>query len=273
MRFNIKIKWGLIIIFALCILSGCAQPLTPVSALNAIADTEIEEWDLLWVSDSSGWNVADIYGEYLTEDLGIKVNVLDKWKGGLPAGKLLKALQGEKTGDNDLDKIREYVEQAEIIVIYGNPEWSGSDENPGDWNCGQHISKCYVNACNMDTFEVYIEHLKEIYSIIYEIRKGKPTMLRAFDAYNPKLVSQCTPDDVFNACRACWENYNKAIHQAADEMGVPVANAFDAWNGLDHTEDPNDKGFTQSDRIHPNKKGAAVIAGLLRDIGYEMVTP
>ncbi len=98
-------------------------------------------------------------------------------------------------------------------------------------------------------------------------------MIRAFDAYNPRLVSQCLPDGVFDECRACWENYNKAIHIAADEMGVPVANVFDAWNGIDHTEDPNEKGYVRDDGEHPNEKGADVIANLIRNLGYEMVIP
>lgn len=232
-----------------------------------------QELDLLWVTDSSGWGVANIYGEFIAQDLGMKVNVLDKWKGGLAAGRLLNALRGETTDEYDLDRMRDYVQDAEIIVIYGNPEQSVSDDNPWDWNCGQDFSECYVTACEMDTFEKYIADLKEIYSIIFSLRKGKPTIIRAIDAYNPKLIRQCKPDGAYTECLLCWENYNRAIHMAADEMGVPVANVFDAWNGPDHTEDPNDKGFTQADKIHPNEAGATVIAELLRDFGYEAVIP
>jgi lysophospholipase L1-like esterase len=142
-----------------------------------------------------------------------------------------------------------------------------------DWNCGQdELHSCYVNSCGMETFELYIEHLQEIYSIIFTVRAGKPTMVRAFDAYNPRIVQDCTPDGAFEACLDCFENYNKAIHQAADEMGVPVANVFDAWNGPDHTEDPNAKGYTK-DGVHPNETVARVIADLLRAIGYEMIIP
>ena len=56
-------------------------------------------------------------------------------------------------------------------------------------------------------------------------------------------------------------------------MGVPIANAFDAWNGIDHNEDPVEKGFTQEDDIHPNELGARVIAQLLRELGYEPIVP
>jgi hypothetical protein len=125
----------------------------------------------------------------------------------------------------------------------------------------------------MDSFSKYIADLKEIYAIIYEIRQGKPTIIRAIDAYNPCLVRACQPDGVFDVCVECWETYNKAIHQAADEMGVPVANVFDAWNGTDHLDDPVVKGYTQEDNIHPSIEGATVIAQLLRDLGYEPIMP
>jgi hypothetical protein len=256
---------------------GCAASNTGESrsktAQEVIAEQGVQEWDLLWVSDSSGWGVAEIYGAYLAEDLGIKINVMDKCMGFLSAGEILMPLKGEHTYNLELEKMRNYFQEAEIIVIYGNPEKSISEENPMDWNCGQDgLNTCYVNSCGMEAFELYIEHMKEIYAVIFSEREGQPTMLRTFDAYNPRLVRQCTPDGAFDACLECWENYNKAIHQAADEMGVPVAGVFVAWNGPDHTEDPNEKGYTK-DGVHPNETGARVIADLLRATGYEMIIP
>jgi hypothetical protein len=256
---------------------GCAASNTGESrsktAQEVIAEQGVQEWDLLWVSDSSGWGVAEIYGAYLAEDLGIKINVMDKCMGFLSAGEILMPLKGEHTYNLELEKMRNYFQEAEIIVIYGNPEKSISEENPMDWNCGQDgLNTCYVNSCGMEAFELYIEHMKEIYAIIFSERSGQPTMLRTFDAYNPRYTRYCTPEGVLDACVECWENYNKAIHQAADEMGVPVAGVFDAWNGPDHTEDPNEKGYTK-DGVHPNETGARVIADLLRATGYEMIIP
>lgn len=233
-----------------------------------------DTWDLLWISDSSGWGVADIYGQYIAEDNDVEVNVMDNWQGGLSAGRILQGLKEQNTHNLDLDKLNESIAEAEVIVIYGNPEDSHDPNNPWDWNCGQTtLVSCYVNNCAMESFSQYISDLKEIYSIIFEIRQGKPTIIRAIDAYNPNLVSHCQPDGMFDDCLACWENYNLAIHQAADEMGVPVAPVFDAWNGLDHTENPVEKGYTREDDTHPSDLGATVIADLLRELGYESITP
>lgn len=262
-----------IIVFSLLIISlvACNQDNT-INAKEVIEKDNVKEWDLLWISDSSGWGVTDVYAAYVAEDLGIDIKVNDQSISGAAVGEVLAALKGEPTSSFNLANMDKFIKDAEIIVFYGNPTDSVVPDNPWDWNCGQGVEVCYVNDCEMDTFDLYIEHIKEVYSIIHTLREGQPTIIRAYDAYNPRLKSQCSEDGVFDECLQCWENYNKAIHTAADEMGVPVANVFDAWNGPDHTEDPNDKGYT-IDGEHPNEKGADVIANLIRDLGYEMVIP
>ena len=158
-----------------------------------------------------------------------------------------------------------------MIVFYANPEESIDEDNPTDSNCAHSSATTYVNACEMDTFGLYIQHLELIYQHIFELRGDQPIIVRAFDAYNP-IPARWEEDGTFDACHACWENYNAAIHQAASEYYIPVARVNDAWNGPDHNEDPNDKGYT-ADGIHPNELGAQVIAEELRKLGYDPDTP
>ncbi len=233
-----------------------------------------DTWDLLWISDSSGWGVADIYGQFIAEDNDVEVNVMDKWQGALSAGRILQGLKEQNTYNLDLDNLREFIAEAEVIVIYGNPEDSRDPSNPGDWNCGQaSLESCYVNNCTLESFSQYIADLKEIYSIIFKIREGKPTIIQAIDSYNPRLVSNCQAEGMFDECVACWETYNQAIHLAAEEMGVPVAPVFDTWNGPDHTENPVEKGYTREDNEHPSVLGATATAQALRELGYEPIIP
>lgn len=268
---KMRIKFIFIAVL-LVITSGCSVFADGKSEKSVMI--EEETWDLLWVSDSSGWNVAEIYGEFIAKDNQVEVKVNDMWKGGLSAGRILQGLTDQNTYDYDLDHLREYIDESEIIVIYGNPEDSINPSNPMEWNCGQSdIEDCYVTDCRPETFSTYVNDLKAIYAQIYEIRKGKPTIIRAIDAYNPLLLSQCQVDGVLDVCVTCWETYNEAIHQAADEMNVPVARVFDAWNGMDHRESPVEKGYTQPDNIHPNQEGAEVIAQLLRELGYQAILP
>jgi len=232
---------------------------------------EMEQWDLLWISDSSGWGVAEIYAAYIEEDTGIPVNVYDYWDGGLSAGTILDILEGGNHPDVELDKIPELIPEVEVIVFYANPEESVDADDPMDWNCGQSPLKTYVNTCEMDTFALYTQHLESIYEHIFELRDGRPLIIRAYDAYNPALA-RWEKDGTFDACQVCWGNYNTAIHQAAAKFNIPVAKVYDAWNGPDHDQDPNVKGYTK-DGIHPNELGAQVIAEELRKLGYDPVTP
>jgi hypothetical protein len=233
---------------------------------------EMEEWDLLWISDSSGWGVAEVYAAYIEEDTGIPVNVYDYWDGGLSAGTILDILEGGSNFNAELDRIPERIPEMEVIVFYTNPEESVDADNPWDWNCGQStLLKTYVNACEMDTFALYTQHLESIYQHIFDLHNGRPLIIRAYDAYNPTLA-RWEKDGTFDACQACWGNYNAAIHQAAAKFDIPVAKVYDAWNGSDHNQDPNDKGYTK-DGIHPNELGAQVIAEELRKLGYDPVTP
>lgn len=252
------------------LLTACATPAEQQD--NATTGLmALDEWDLLWISDSSGWGVAEVYGDYIEEDTGKTVNVYDSWDGGLSAGTILDILEGGKNPNAKLAKIPELIPEMEVIVFYTNPEESINEAKPMDFNCGQGNSKTFVNACDLDNFSVYIENLKSIYQHIFDLRGDQPTIVRAFDAYNPTLA-RWEQDGTFDICQDCWGNYNAAIHQAASQYNIPVARVYDAWNGPDHNEDPNDKGYTK-DGIHPNEVGAQVIAEELRKLGYDPVAP
>jgi hypothetical protein len=234
---------------------------------------DLEEWDLLWISDSSGWDVADVYAEMVAEDTGKTINVNDKWIGGLPAGDIYLALTGQYDGPSmSLEKMPEYVAEAELIVFYGNPIGSINPERPGDWDCIA-TTGAYVNDCDPEIFSTYIDHIETIYQRIFELREGQPTIIRAFDAYYPLIDQRMEDGDSYQACKACWANYNAAMHQAAESMNVPIAEVSLLWNGPDWDIDPDsDLGYTK-DIEHPNALGAEVIAQALRELGYEPVEP
>lgn len=250
--------------------------LVPTSELESNVEIipleNLEEWDLLWISDSSGWDVADVYAAMVAEDTGKTINVQDKWVGGLPAGVIYESLTGQYSGPSmEMDKMPELVAEAEIIVFYGNPSESINESRPGDWECTSGYGS-YVVDCDPEIFSVYIEHLEAIYQKMFELRAGQPTIIRTYDAYNPR-INIFKEQGVYEDCRQCWGiNYNAAIHQAAAAFNIPVAGIAEAWNGPNWDTDPNDLGYTK-DGEHPNELGAQVIAQALRDLGYEPVAP
>ncbi len=230
---------------------------------------DLDQWDLVWISDSSGWGVAEQYARMIEEDTGKTVIVHDQWVGGLPAKEVLTVLQGGKTYKGKLKMLPDLIPEAEIIVFYGNPTESIDEENPNDWDCTSDDLQ-YVKRCDPATFQQYISDLEEVYSLLIELRGGEPTILRTFTAYN--FPAKWERDGVYDACKECWTNYNQAIKTAAAAYNVPVAPAMEAWTGPDLSLDPNDQDLTR-DGTHPNEKGAELIAQSLRELGYEPTIP
>jgi hypothetical protein len=243
-----------------------------LSACSSTPDLDdLEEWDLVWISDSSGWDVAQIYADYIEEDTGKTVVVHDLWIGALPAGDILDALNGNPPmGNRELKEALTLIPEAEVIIVYGNPEKSVVEDNPGDWYCFPG-GPLYVNNCEPEIFDLYVQHLGEIFEKILELRDGQPTIIRTFDAYNP-IISQRVGQTGYEECIACWMNYNAAIHQAAEAHNIPIALVADAWNGSDYLKNPKEMGYLR-DGIHPSEAGGEVIAQLLRELGYEPVEP
>ncbi len=229
---------------------------------------EMDEWDLVWISDSSGWGVAEVYAQMVEEDVGVQVNLFDNWIGALPAGEVLRVLNGGPTASYTLEQLAEQIKEAEIIVFYANAEQSIDENFPGDWHCIPG-AKPYVNSC--PDFQIYVQDLQQIYQKIFELREGQPTIVRVYDAYNP-LIAKFHEFGVYEDCKSCWLAYNDAIHRAASPFGIPVAKVLEAWNGPEFDQDPVALGYT-SDGIHPSEVGAERIAEAIRILGYEPVSP
>jgi hypothetical protein len=185
--------------------------------------------------------------------------VRDRWQGGLSATSLLNKLQNN-------EQWRGWARDAEVVVYFGNPLGSAT----GDWDCIPRGN--YVNDCSPETFIGYRETLEAIVEEIFALREGEPTIIRATDFYVP-ILRQWREAGLEEACTQCLENMIEAIHQAAAAHNVPVAHVYDAFNGPNHDEDPRDKGYIASDGQHTSVLGQQVIAGLLRELGYEPVAP
>jgi len=161
------------------------------------------------------------------------VRVRDHAIGGLPLEKVRQMVSDEAT-------IRKEVADAEIIVVYGNP----SNTAPGDmFTCVSTLKgrrdppKRYSSA----DFAPYGDVLRDIYDVIFKLRAGQPTVIRAFDEFNGMLAAW-REAGIEAECTAGWEASAGAIREAADEYGALTASFCDAVNGTDHDEDPREKG-------------------------------
>ncbi|MFP3855166.1 MAG: hypothetical protein ACLFWD_12830 [Anaerolineales bacterium] len=119
------------------------------------------------------------------------------------------------------------IREAEIVVIYGNPESSGSDQS--DWLSTSNLEPNYLNSCPMESCYPHIADLTAIYAMVFERRDGTPSNVRTFDAYIP-LIYEFKAQVMYEEWKASWANYNKAIHWAAEPLNIPVAEVAMAWD-------------------------------------------
>ena len=118
-----------------------------------------QPWDLLYISDSSGWGVAPLYARSIRQDRGVAVRVHDQWQGDLAAVTILERLR--TPGDSWIRLIRE----AEVIVVYGNFTGLGIK---GDDN---FVSAVRPVARGPRYWQPYVATLKAISKRIFELRK------------------------------------------------------------------------------------------------------
>ncbi len=247
----------------LVIVGGCASATT--------LDTS-EPWDLVWFSDSGGFFVADQWADRIEEELGVEVRVHDHAAGGLRAIEVLDSLDGIDDGSHSrLGDLRDEVAEAEVVVIYGNPNESGETSDIGICVSTDTTPREPPTQYSDADFEPYRQVLRSIYDIVVELRGDQPTIVRAIDLYVP-VIADWRAAGIDAECTAAWETWSQTIRDTADEYGVLTVSMFDEFNGEDHSEDPREKGFITSDGEHTMPAGQAAMVKALDSAGYGIST-
>lgn len=226
-----------------------------------------EPWDLVWFSDSTGFGVAELWGERIEQELGVEVRVHDKSAGGLPAATVLGWIDD---GDSSLPVLRETLAEAEVVVVFGNPRQSGYAGDEETCVSTSVFPRDPPTHYTAEDWAPYRDVLHSIFEAVFDLRDGQPTIVRAMDMYNP-VIADWREAGIDEECMAAWEVFAQTIKDAAADYDVPTASMFDAFNGPDHTEDPREKGFIGPDKMHTTDKGQAAMVEVLHALGYDPV--
>ena len=246
--------------------ASIATPVSPTTTPHPF--TGLAEWDVVVISDSSLWGVAEPYAQLVEQDRGVKVNLHDEWQGGLSVGTILKALRGDFEHSAKREKWPQLIRDAEVLVLFGNPMDSlAPDVTEVAWNCVGLTDPGRVDI-PADAFGRYQADLGAIYDEIASLRAGRPLILRATGIYNP-VIGAWREKGFTDVCVAFWEGQNDAARRAAEEHGVQFVDSYAAFNGPSHDQDPRTKGFIREDGEHPSATGAQFYAELLLQSGYD----
>ena len=188
-----------------------------------------EQWDLVWISDSMGAGVALPWAERIEESEGVEVRVHDHWTPGLSLVEVREWLSEDA-------ELRDEVADAEIIVVGGAAEYA-SPEDTGMCHLLPPTPSDPPNVYTSADFAPYGDALRDIFDIVFELRAGQPTVIRAFDQFNG-MIADLRAYGIEAECKATWDSESEVLHEAADDYGVAMASFYDEFNGPDHDEDP-----------------------------------
>ena len=221
--------------------------LFPISPIRSAKKEKA--WDYVILGSSIGtWGWTEYYGDYIENDLGVTIVRHDYFMPTQMASMLLENLQNE-------EKLRDDIVNAEVITIG-------------------------IGFADMDTILYYPPHrineelktFKETYdailSEILHLNNSTDTIIRVMDFYCPYLRLY-TDRGIYEDTKRYWMEFNKCIAEVAEKYGIPVAQVFQAMNGVHGDDDPNEKGYLASDGQYLSDEGYQVVAKLVRELGYE----
>jgi len=222
------------------------------TATPTLSVTEsVTEWDLVVFGDSrtgmGQW--PGMYADHIENDLDIKVNLHYKHEGGQDSDALLANLRED-------DKLRALVREAEVVTV---------------WTGGQRAKSAYTSkgmSCDR-LLEAMDRDLGAIVVEILTLRGTNETIIHLFEDYHFQFEHQ-KELGFFEDKKACVEGVNAIVHQVAAEYGTLVVPVYTAFNGPEGDQDP--EGYLE-DGIHTNATGDAIIADLLRELGYGDAAP
>jgi hypothetical protein len=220
-----------------------------------------EVWDLLYFQDSLGFGVADRYAEHIRTTVGVEVVVHDKAIGNLEAVRVLDRIRGNKAVDWS-----GLVREAEVIVFFGNPDGSGTTSDIDICISGSMATREPPVHNTEEDWMPYEAVLDDVYREIWRIRDGEPVVLRAVGFINP-AISAWREAGIEEECTEALETMNRAIANAAARGGATLVSTYDLFNGMDHDEDPQPRGWIGPDGIHLSDEGEQAIADALAASG------
>ena len=238
-----------------------AANLFATQTAEAPTPTAPPEWDYVARGDSivALSSYAKPYAAHIEADLGVKVRLDNRGRSGIESGTLLNALRSNQVW-------RDAISEAEIVtLVIGDADLIYAligDYQRGD--CGGEDNR----DCLRDALESSRMNYDAIIAELLTLCSSK-TIIRTMTYYYGSLEDYGFDGDL----RPFYEPLNDDIIQATSENNIPVALVHSAFNGPNGDEDPADKGYLADDGLHPSEVGAAVIADLHRELGYEYTCP
>src|SRR5262245_55180998 len=257
---------GLCVVLASTVLTIIS---TTANAAGSITYTALGDSIAFGAFAPIGKGYVPSYAQYYSTDNHVPVQLYNLGVPGWTSSDLVNALHG-----NFLFQLPTYVSGIVTINIGGN-DLSAARNSYKAGTCGGPTN----TQCLQAAVASFKANWDGIVASILTLRKSRATVIRTMDIYNPFVKIDKNSDSWladggatdFEALKPFLDDVNAYIASKSD--GILVAPVYANFNGVSGTEDAGEKGLLAFDGFHPNAKGHALIASLLRDLGYSKITP
>lgn len=224
------------------------------------------EWEYVSLGSSfTGWaSWPETYASFIEEDLGVNVTYYDRTIDRAHSDAVLELIRTD-------EELRGLLGNAEVITIGAVfSEW----ETPvmtyakgGD--CGGADNQ----DCLRDALSGTVARTEAIFDELVALRGPDDALISAFKVGTWLVELFCEWDS------ECWRvlagyfiDLFDSIERIATERDIRVVNALDALHAPGVYEAAMNQDYLVSDRVHLSEEGSAIVANLLRDLGYELAT-
>lgn len=256
-------RWRAFVAFLVLALALLAAPTTSLAVGKPGGGGSTAAWDYVALGDSlaTGFGArkgyVPRYKDYVQTDTGASVKLNNLGQNGWTSTDLLNALKTNGT-------FQKAVSGAEVLTwdIGGNDLRAARDQYK-QGTCGGSDNQDCLRA----TVATFKSNWDGIIAEILARRTTANTIIRTMDIYNA-YVNEDKADGSFTVLKGYLDDVNAYIGSTAGGNGIPYAKVYEAFNGPNGDQDPEDKGYLSLDGLHPNDKGHKVIADLFRGLGY-----
>jgi hypothetical protein len=225
------------------------------------------EWEYVALGSSfTGWATwPETYASFIEEDLGVSVTYHDRTINRAHSDAVLELIRTE-------DEIRDLLANAEVITIGAVfSEWETPVMTYAE---GGECGGADNQDCLREALSGTVARTEAIFDEVGALRGPDEALISTFKIGTWLVELFCEWDS------ECWKvlagyfiDLFDSIERIAIERDIRVVNALEALHAPGVYEAPINQDYLISDRVHLSEEGSAIVANLLRDLGYERATP
>lgn len=245
---------------------GAASPTdaTPTTRITTSTTASTPaQWDYVALGSSfTGWaSWPETYASFIEEDLGVTVTYYDKTINAVHSDAMLDLIRTDP-------EVRALIADAEVITFGAAfSEWETpvmTYANGGD--CGGADNQ----DCLREALSGTVERTEVIFDELVALRGPDEALITTFKIGTWLVELFCEWDsDCWRVLAGYFVDLFDSIERIAKERNIRVVNALEALHAPGVYEVPMEQDYLVSDRMHLSEEGSAIVANLLRDLGYE----